>query len=231
MTIGVSLFLSGSGPYSLDAFLYRRLPTLANHAWFGWLVSPELAFIHDYKHGKIYAVILSIAMLFFTLYTNQHFVGGVYGPFHNPAVVPHLNLEAQITQKGDLFLGIYRNQGPDTYGSFIVDVKILNDKKQIISEYNANALGNLQDNQIQNYYLVKAKANGHALVIPLSTLALVQLSAKQPLDLVDGIYDVVVTDVSGLKWQTRAQWIKSSQQHKPLQEITHDLINLAHSKQ
>lgn len=205
MAFGVALFLAGSGPYSLDAFLYYYFPRLARHAWFGWLVSPELAFIHQYYRAKQYALVLSVLILGFVLYTNQHFVGGVYGPFHNPAILPHLNLSAKLTPNGELALNVYRNQGPDTYGSFIIDIKVVDANQQAIIDYQAKALGTLPDSQIKNTYLVKVKANGNALVVPLGAIATLYLMPSESIQLAAGKYTVIVTDISGLSWRTQVQ--------------------------
>lgn len=204
MSFGLCLFLSGSGPYSLDTYLYKHFPHMARHPWFGWLLSPEFAFIHDYRHGKKYALMLSTLILAFILYTNQHFVGGVYGPFHNPAILPNLELHAYLSQDGHLNLTVDRNQGPDTYGSFIIDIKVLDAHQKTVMDFDADTLGHLPEQTINNTYLVKVKANGHALLVPLGANATLQLAPPRPLTLLPGTYDVVVTDISGLSWHTTA---------------------------
>lgn len=205
MAFSLSLFLSGAGPYSLDNYFYHKFPNLAKHAWFNWLVSPELAFIHKYSLGKRYALILSSLILIFTLYTNQHFVGGVYGPFHNPAVTPHLNISAALSNKGELALEVYRNQGPETYGSFIIQIGLKDSENKAILQYDAKVLGQLPEKQIKNRFLVKVAANGHALVVPLSASAVIFLTPNKSMHLAQGIYTVYVTDVSGIQWKAHVK--------------------------
>lgn len=207
MAVSLSLFLAGAGPYSLDNFFHHKYPKLATHPWFNWLVSPELAFIHKYSIGKKYALVLSVLLLIFTLYTNQHFVGGVYGPFHNPAVVPHLELSAALSNNGTLALEVYRNQGPETYGSFITQIEVQDLNHKVILSYNSQALGQLPDNQIKNRFLVKVQSNGQALLVPLGAAAVIFLHSPKPLHLSLGTYTVTVTDVSGIRWQCLARII------------------------
>jgi len=202
ITLGACLFLAGSGPFSVDSLLFRKYTHLIEHHVWGIFVSPELSFIHDYRRGKILAIILSILTLGFVLYTNQYFVGGVYGPFKNPAVAMDIKAHAALQSNGNLTLTIYRNQGPDTYGAFIVDIAVKTRKGQLLENYTAADLGHLAPSAVQNFYLVKVVPNGNALVLPLGGLATLQLTPKTPISLSTGNYFVTITDVSGKTWQT-----------------------------
>lgn len=200
----VALLLAGSGPYSVDAWLHKHLHHFERHHWFGWMVSPELGFIHDYRHSKRYALIASILVLCFVMGMNQLYVGGVYGPFHNPAVLPKLELTANIDHEGVVALNVFRNQGPDTYGSFITNIQLLNAEKQVLINYPAQMLGALTPNDISNQYPVAVTANGHAIVVPLGAKALIILLPPKQMHLLPGNYIIKVVDVSGLHWETVA---------------------------
>ncbi len=202
--IGMCLFLAGSGPYSVDALIFRKFHYLVEHRWWGLFISPELSFIHHYKTGKRYALVISALTLGFVLFTNQYFVGGVWGPFHNPAVSMNIKLHADLQKNGDLALTLYRNQGADTYGAFIVDVAVKNAQGNMVVDYGVKQLSTLKENQIHNYYLVQAKPNANSLVLPLGSLATLSLVPSQPAQLKAGDYQVTVTDVSGKSWTTPA---------------------------
>lgn len=205
MGIGLCLFLSGSGPYSLDAAISKRFHQVQHHYFWSLLVSPELSFIHEYRIGKRYAITVSILLLAFVLGTNQYLVGGVYGPFHNPAVALHINLHADLNKKGDLALTLYRNEGPDTYGAFITQVTVTDAKGKAVLSYDNHQLGKLTESAIKNYYIVKAKPNGNALLLPLGSLVTLQLKPISAINLLDGKYKVTVEDVSGKTWTTSAE--------------------------
>ena len=198
ITLGACLFLAGSGPFSLDSVIYKKYTHLIKHPFWHLFISPELSFIHDYKRGKILAILLSIITLGFVLYTNQHFVGGVYGPFKNPAVDMNIKAHADFNPKGPIDLTLYRDKGPDTYGAFIIDIALKNSQNQIIEHYTGDILGHLDPKFIQNFYLVKAVPNGHAILLPLGALATLQLPSS-PVSV--GNYSIMITDISGKTWQ------------------------------
>lgn len=202
MGLGISLFLAGGGPYALDAYLYDTYGRSDAHPGIAWLLFPEQIFIHNYRQCRWLGMILSIFMLTFVLYTNQYFVGGVYGPFHNPAVKPELVLQAELSQHGKLDLHIYRDQGPDTYGAFVTEIKVVDAQGQTVMDFDANRLGKLPNSQIDNHNLLKVKADGYALVVPLGAKATVHLAPDSALHLPQGSYQIIVTDVSGLSWKT-----------------------------
>ncbi|MBS0358369.1 MAG: hypothetical protein JSS53_03745 [Proteobacteria bacterium] len=202
--IGLCLFLAGSGPYSIDALIFKRFSHLVEHRIWGIFVSPELSFIRDYKEAKRYAIVLSILALVFVLYTNQHFVGGVYGPFHNPATSMNIKSHTKLQSNGDMALTLYRNEGPDTYGAFIIHITLKNSAGNIVLNYGEKELGQLSANHIviHNRYPVKALSNGYAFVLPLGCLVTLHLTPPTPIQLAAGEYHVIITDVSGRTWES-----------------------------
>lgn len=202
MGIGICLFLAGSGPYSLDAVISKKTSILTRHRYWKFFLSPELLFIQNYQKVRYGTLILSFLLLGFVLYTNQHFVGGVYGPFHNPALTVDLKSSAELLENGDLALTIYRNDGPETYGAFIIKVTVENAAGAVLENYEANILGNLTPSAIHNYLLAKAWSNGNALLLPLGSLATVSLFPEKSLQLTPGKYFVTITDISGKTWKT-----------------------------
>lgn len=197
--IGLSLclFLGGAGPYSMDAYLAGRYPRLAQIPLLNWVFAFRVQVTKTYAR---LALFIASVGLFIALASNQYFVGGVYGPFHNPAIQPYLALRAEISNEYHLELWLYRNQGPDTYGAFITDVKVFDSQKKLIKHYDQNFLATLSSENIENEYLAKVVANNHALVVPLGAAATLDL----PLD--NDSCDktacrVVVSDISGLSWE------------------------------
>lgn len=199
MGIGFSLclFLGGAGPYSLDAFLANRYPRFTQSFLINWIFAFRVHVTAAY--ARLTLVIAAVGLLI-ALASNQYFVGGVYGPFHNPAVQPHLELKADVTADHRLELWLYRNQGPDTYGAFITDIRVYDSEKKLVKHFDKMYLAGLPEQDIANDYLVKVMPNQHALVVPLGASATLTL----PFD--DERCDktactVEVSDISGLSWQ------------------------------
>jgi len=202
---GMCLLLAGSGPYSIDSVIFNKFNYLVEHRLWGIVVSPELSFIHHYSVGKRYALIFSFLTLFFVVATNQYFVGGLYGPFYNPAIHMNVLLHAQLQPNGALNLTLHRNQGPDTYGDFIIDISVNDPEGKTILHYDQKQLSQLSSHQIHNQFIVKATVNAHALVLPLGSLATIDFTPPSAMQLEPGTYQVTVTDIGGQSWHTFAK--------------------------
>jgi thiosulfate dehydrogenase [quinone] large subunit len=197
---GFALFLGGGGRYSLDALLARRRTRLADSTWFGWVGSGPVPL-------KTPAVLTgAAAILALALFTNQYFHGGVYGPLHNKSVAPRLELSgARIT--GDaLQFELFRTEGADVYGSFLIGVSVIDEATGAKAfDVDADRLSTLPDTAITNRYVAKVEPGAHSLVVPLGARAEVSLATGAARFDDDHRYTLALTDISGATWTTQVE--------------------------
>lgn len=194
------LFLGGGGVFSLDRLL-NSCHSFQRRFWNFWMSGP--LFLRN-EERKTYwsALLLSFFTLLFTLVTNQLNVGGVWGPFKNKAVKPHLTLsKIALNKNGDLRFDVFRDAGPDTYGSFVVSVQVVNEEGKRVLDFDSAYLGSLSPDHIHNHYLEKVHPNGISLVTPLGALASIELSPLTPQHVPPGKYFIEVTDIDQSTWK------------------------------
>jgi thiosulfate dehydrogenase (quinone) len=199
---GLTVLLTGAGPWSLDHFWQSRWPDLAQSRLLRWLSSgPLWSEQSSPPSGLAFVGALAVFAIGITLYTNQAFAGGVWGKLHNPSKKPHITLSQPVLdQKGDLQLTMYRDGGPDTYGAFVTAVTVENSSGKPVLTFDSQQLCNLPSSAIENRYPVKIHPGAESLEVPLGSEARIQLDPKTPSNLSPGKYIVNVTDISGAEW-------------------------------
>lgn len=195
---GFSLFFMGGGRFSLDEFLVRKNISFTQKAWFSYLGSGPLN-INQKLLPKI-VLIGSICIFGLTLYTNQFFHGGVFGTLHNKSVRPHLELMDTKIENNQLSFRIYRTQGADVYGSFLIGIRLLDESGKEVIGWDQEDLANLNLAQISNDYVAKIKPGKHSLIIPLGAKALMTFDLKHTALKENATYELELLDISGLKW-------------------------------
>lgn len=195
---GFTLFFTGGGKYSLDNYLEQKGVTFTNKKWFALVGSGELPF----KEKLISKVVLigSLLILGLTLFTNQVFHGGVWGDLHNLSVKPHVTItEAQLSNK-ELSFKVFRDEGADVYGSFLIGITLKDEKGNIIFEQGQKELSTLSAEQIENDYVAKVKTGVHSLILPLGARA--KLIFKEDMfTVLKGKYTLELIDISGAVWK------------------------------
>jgi uncharacterized membrane protein YphA (DoxX/SURF4 family) len=196
---GFTLFLSGSGPGSLDHWFRSKSFAFTKQRWFVWLGSGAW----PVEQGRLVKGVFagSALLLFITLYTNQHFHGGVWGTLHNKSVKPKLEISDAIIRSGTLSFTISRVEGADVYGSFLIGVTLEDAMGSQILGRDGKALSSLPDRQISNVYVARVKPGKHSLVIPLGSKAGLQFPDDALRGLAPGNYCLVLTDISGAVWE------------------------------
>lgn len=198
---GLVLLLTGSGPWSLDAVWQKKWPMAAEKNWLKYLTSGAL---ETGKASKL-AMVFSVFAIVLTLFTNQAFFSGVWGKPHNPSKQPHITLSnISLQENGDLKLNLYRDGGPDTYGAFIIDIKVKNSKGNIVEDFSSDRLAKIAASNIKNQYLNKIQPGQYALLAPLGAKATISLSSTMNHPIPEDQYSIIVTDVSGLQWEGTA---------------------------
>lgn len=134
------------------------------------------------------------------LATNHVFHGGLWGTLHNDSVTPRVDVLAlDVAPDGALEITLERPVGPETYGAFIVDVRVFDAHGDLVRRYDAASLAALDANAIDNRWLVQVETGPHGLVVPLGARATVRLSAVTPL--ATDALRIELEDVSGRVWQ------------------------------
>ena len=192
---GFVLFLTGSGPYSLDHYFMKKNKGFTQRKWFQWLGSGNLPV------SKPKTLVLAGSLIIFgrALYTNQYFHGGVWGTLHNKSVKPKLEISNISHNNSDLKFEVYRTEGADVYGSFLIGIQVLDKKGNILKELDQKELSKLSKESIKNHYVAKVKPGKHSLVIPLGAKADVCFSIHDILQK-EEIYTLKLIDISGIEW-------------------------------
>lgn len=202
MCAGVALFLSGGGFYSVDRLLASspRFARAAKRPLLSWLASGPLPV--SAAALRRWGAAAALFLFAVTLGTNQIFHGGVWGTLHNLSVKPRLELSQASLQGDSLSWTVYRTEGADVYGSFVVGIDLLDAAGQPALSLGPRELARFPKEAIRNDYIARVRPGAHSLVIPLGAKA--GLTVKNPAlaALPAGDYTLRLHDVSGLSWQT-----------------------------
>ena len=166
VSAGFTIFLSGGGKYSLD---YLLLPKLSKNKWLVWLTSGELPL--SIKQFSKVAISGAVLLLILTLYTNQVFHNGIWGPLHNKSVKPELKISNAKIQEDILTFKVYRIEGADVYGSFLIGITLKDENGKTILQKNGEELARFPLTRIKNDYVAKVAPGKHSLIIPLGSKA------------------------------------------------------------
>lgn len=197
---GFVLFLTGSGKYSVDNYLLKNNFTITKKRWFAWLGSGVLPIKESLFPKIVFAG--SLFILGMTLMTNQVFHGGVWGTLHNKSVKPKLEVTEGIIDNKILSFDVYRTEGVDVYGSWVISIELFDNTNNKILEYTQEDLATLNDKNIYNYYIAKIKPGKHSLIVPLGAKAKLNLENQKLENLPNGTYQLKITDISGAYWES-----------------------------
>jgi thiosulfate dehydrogenase [quinone] large subunit len=197
VSAGFTIFLSGGGKYSLD---YLLLPKLSKNKWLIWLTSGELPL--SIKQFSKVAISGAVLLFILTLYTNQVFHNGVWGPLHNKSVKPKLEISNAKIQD-ILTFKVYRIEGADVYGSFLIGITLKDENGKTILQKNGEELARFPLTRIKNDYVAKVAPGKHSLIIPLGSKATLTIRSDVFMDLPKGDYELILTDISGITWKEK----------------------------
>lgn len=198
VSAGFTIFLSGGGRFSLDYLLLPKLTQSSKNKWLVWLTSGELP-LSIKKFSKV-AVSGAIVLFILTLYTNQVFHNGVWGPLHNKSVKPKIEISDAAIRNDALTFKVYRVEGADVYGSFLIGITLKDDQGKIIFHKDGEELAHFPAANISNDYVAKVAPGKHSLIIPLGSKATLTINNDEIKDLPQGNYELILTDISGITW-------------------------------
>ena len=196
VSAGFTIFLSGGGKYSLD---YLLLPKLSKNKWLVWLTSGELPL--SIKQFSKVAISGAVLLFILTLYTNQVFHNGIWGPLHNKSVKPELKISNAKIQEDILTFKVYRIEGADVYGSFLIGITLKDENGKTILQKNGEELARFPLTRIKNDYVAKVAPGKHSLIIPLGSKATLTIRSDVFMDLPKSDYELILTDISGITWK------------------------------
>ena len=198
VSAGFTIFLSGGGKYSLD---YLLLPKLSKNKWLVWLTSGELPL--SIKQFSKVAISGAVLLFILTLYTNQVFHNGIWGPLHNKSVKPELKISTAKIQEDILTFKVYRIEGADVYGSFLIGITLKDENGKTILQKNGEELARFPLTRIKNDYVAKVAPGKHSLIIPLGSKATLTIRSDVFMDLPKSDYELILTDISGITWKEK----------------------------
>ena len=198
VSAGFTIFLSGGGKYSLD---YLLLPKLSKNKWLVWLTSGELPL--SIKQFSKVAISGAVLLFILTLYTNQVFHNGIWGPLHNKSVKPELKISNAKIQEDILTFKVYRIEGADVYGSFLIGITLKDENGKTILQKNGEELARFPLTRIKNDYVAKVAPRKHSLIIPLGSKATLTIRSDVFMDLPKSDYELILTDISGITWKEK----------------------------
>ncbi len=193
---GFTLFLTGSGTYSLDQYFKNKKYSFTKKKWFQWLGSGAIPITNP----KRFVLVGSLLIFGLTLYTNQYFHGGVFGTLHNKSVKPKVEISNIKMNQSQIKFEVYRTEGVDVYGSFLIGIDLLNEKGEIIQSMNGAELSKFPKEKIHNHYVEKVKPGKHSLIIPLGSKADLTIDLKDNSSSIEKISLIKLTDISGTEW-------------------------------
>ena len=198
VSAGFTIFLSGGGKYSLD---YLLLPKLSKNKWLVWLTSGELPL--SIKQFSKVAISGAVLLFILTLYTNQVFHNGIWGPLHNKSVKPELKISNAKIQEDILTFKVFRIEGADVYGSFLIGITLKDENGKTILQKNGEELARFPLTRIKNDYVAKVAPGKHSLIIPLGSKATLTIRSDVFMDLPKSDYELILTDISGITWKEK----------------------------
>lgn len=194
---GFTIFMTGSGKYSIDQLLLNQNKSFTSKKWFRLLGSGTLPFPETKLNRMVLIGSLSIFAL--TLFTNQYFHGGVYGQLHNKSVKPLVEITDAQIKDNQLKFKLMRVEGADVYGSFLIKIKLMDEQSNTIFEFNQNQLAQLTPSEIENFYVAKIKPGKNSLILPLGAKAELKFQ-NEIFKNISGKFKLELTDISGAVW-------------------------------
>jgi len=194
---GFVLFLTGSGAYSLDKYLLNKPHRFTRKKWFAYLGSGNLPI----KNLAPKVLVMSLFISALTLFTNQYFHGGVFGTLHNKSVKPKVEISNIRKNGSQLYFQLFRVEGADVYGSFLIRIQILDENKQVVKTIGQEELAQFPKERITNHYVAKIKPGAHSLILPLGAKADIAIDLEE-ISLKKG-FSLKLTDISGIEWTAK----------------------------
>ena len=191
---GFVVMIAGGGKLSLDSLIGRRFPRWTRGG-LAWITSGRVL---ERRGATVFVSAATVITVFLMLWTNQAFVGGLWGPLANPSAKPSIKV-SEVTGSGtSLKLTVFRDGGPDTYGAFVTQLTVLDSSCNAITTVSDSDLAKIaKAGEIANAYPAHVAAGPDGFTVPLGALGTMTLDMGTS---VDQVAVVQLRDVSGTWW-------------------------------
>lgn len=204
LAMGATIFLAGSGAFSLDNVLLRGMPGLAARPWFRWAAGSLKLPISDVAFRNLGFAVLAF-VLAFNIGTYNYYRGSVVTPFHEGPVSPskhHFTLSNVIVlPDGGMRFHIYLDGGTPDTPAHVMKAELIDAGGKTLASWNTEALTKLPASAIHNDFAYnKFKAGPYGLAAGMGAMATVTLPpAATGADLSTAAV-LCLTDVNGRKF-------------------------------
>ena len=202
LAMGATLFLAGSGAYSLDNVMLRRNPALAGRGWFRWGAGSLPLPMRDGWFATLGLVVLA-GVLAFDISTYSYYRGSVIGPFHSGPTSPtkhHFTLtQGALLPDGSVRFHVYLDAGTPEAPAHVMTAALLGADGKPFATWNTQALSHLPPPAIVNDFAYnRFKTGPFGIFAEMGAMATItlpppegtQLAPAEPLTL-------KLTDVNG----------------------------------
>jgi uncharacterized membrane protein YphA (DoxX/SURF4 family) len=204
--MGVTLFLAGSGAWSVDSWLARTRPQLTQSLWFQWFGGVAPLPLSEAAFKKVSAIFLAVTVVF-VVSTYSYYRGSVYTAFHGGPVSPtthHWALrDGQMTPAGQVSFTAYVDAGTPEAPSNVVRATLSDSTGKLVQTWDTQLLTQLPKQALHNDYdYLKIHTGPFGIVGPTSARATISLPPVQTaLQLAAGGYTLQLISVNGRSWK------------------------------
>jgi len=96
---------------------------------------------------------------------------------------------------------IYRVEGADVYGSFLIGIQLIDQDGNIVMKKTGEDLAQYPPSNIDNHYVAKVKPGAHSLIIPLGAKADMTIDLQGVAQMNGVSYTLKLIDISGSEWE------------------------------
>jgi thiosulfate dehydrogenase [quinone] large subunit len=202
LAMGATLVLAGGGAYSLDNVLLKRIPGLADRAWFRWLAGSLPLPLPDRAFRDLGLALLA-AVLAFNIGTYSYYRGSVLTPFHGGPVSPtrhHFALsDGALLPDGGVKFHIYLDGGTPEAPAHIMTAELTGGENEPLETWNTETLTRLPADSIRNDFAYnKFKAGPFGIVAEMGAMATITLPPQPNVHPpAGGNTTLTLTDVNG----------------------------------
>jgi len=201
--MGCTVLATGAGLWSVDSWLMKRNPDLADANWFRWLGSAPLTAREIEGWGKGLGM---IAIVFVLVFYN-YYRGSIFTPFHGGPVSAgkhHISLSnGRLSPDGQLKVFAYLDGGTPAVPSHIIRVTV-NGPSGMVETWSGEALQNAAKGHIQNVYEYNKFRSGlFGIKAKMGAKAWITLQPAQPVQLIEGQYTIIFQNINGKEFKTQ----------------------------
>jgi thiosulfate dehydrogenase (quinone) len=190
LAMGGTLFLAGSGAYSIDNLLLRRDNWLATHPWFRWM-GGSLPLPLTNRGFRFLGLALLAVILAFTIGTYDYFRGSVVTAYHGGPVSPtryHFTLSNAVLTPQAIRFHAYLDAGSSDNPAHILEAELLAPGGSVLEHWDMQALSRLPAEALRNTYAYNKFATGpYGLTAGMGAKAVIELPTSHPLPAKSGM--------------------------------------------